>query len=384
MNQAADIYIIILLVFGLIYTAVIFAYTVGWYKLKDFRGPSAKLPDIKASIIVPVRNEEENIGYLLQDLYKQDLPESTFEVIIADDDSTDSTVKIVEEFKNKHTGFQLKLLKMTDDDESFAFKKRAIAEAIRNSSGELIITTDGDCRMGNQWLKTLLSFYDQEKPKMIIGPVVFHHEKTWFENLQTFEFLSLIAITAGAIRIGKPVMCNGANLLYEKKAYEDTGGFGQNAFASGDDVFLLLKFKKIFGGKSVRFLKNQDSIVYTEAKKTPGDFFQQRTRWASKNRGYDVKILLVSFTVFMVNFLLLAGFVLSLMNSALWMIFLGSVLIKILIDVPILAGITNFASKKNLYLYVIPLVILYPVYIVMVGSMGIVGNYHWKGRKIKK
>ena len=74
---------------------------------------------------------------------------------------------------------------------------------------------------------------------MIVGPVSFHQEKSFFQKIQSLEFLSLIAMTAGAIKTGHPIMCNGANLAYEKQAFFDVGGFGIDRFSSGDDVFLL-------------------------------------------------------------------------------------------------------------------------------------------------
>ncbi len=58
------------------------------------------------SVIIPVRNEAKNILFLLQDLEKQTYLKTHFEVIIADDDSTDETLEIVQEFQ-KNTSINL-------------------------------------------------------------------------------------------------------------------------------------------------------------------------------------------------------------------------------------------------------------------------------------
>jgi cellulose synthase/poly-beta-1,6-N-acetylglucosamine synthase-like glycosyltransferase len=340
--------------------------------------------NINASIIVPARNEEDNIGLLLEDLAAQDVPTHAFEIIVADDNSSDNTVRIVEQFIKAHPDLDVRLNRVHNQNQVPTYKKHAITTAIADSKGDLIITTDADCRVDSGWLSGIMHFYQENQPKMIIAPVAFHHEQSLFEKMQSLEFLSLIAITGGAIRMGSPVMCNGANLAYEKKAFYETGGFDQDSFASGDDVFLLLKMKKKYGSRSIRFLKYFNSIVFTKAQKSLKSFYHQRTRWASKNKGYDLKILFVSFSVYMINLLLVAGFFHCLFHPGFWKPFLIATLLKAMIDIPILIGITTFVKQIKILLYGFPLIIFYPMYIVFIGAMGIVATYQWKGRKVTK
>jgi cellulose synthase/poly-beta-1,6-N-acetylglucosamine synthase-like glycosyltransferase len=216
-----------------------------------------------------------------------------------------------------------------------------------------------------------------------VGPVSFHHEASIFENMQTMEFLSLIAITGGAIQIGKPLMCNGANLAYEKSAYLQAGGFGDDKFSSGDDVFLMFKIIHLFGNNSVRFLKSYDAITFTEAKKSLKEFIHQRTRWASKNKGYNFKILFVSSSVYFFNLLMTIGMVVCPFHPDLFPYILLALVVKTMIELPILIGISKFVKRYRIFLYSIPMVFLYPVYIVVTGALGILGIYKWKGRTVK-
>ncbi|MCD4664439.1 MAG: glycosyltransferase [Bacteroidales bacterium] len=383
MNDIIFIFYLLLIFFGIVYFVIISIYTYGWFRLKTYN-PISKKHSTVVSIIIPARNEEANITNLLNDLINQDYPKELYEIIIVNDNSTDKTVEKVNEFISKNPDYKVSLINISEEKQFKAYKKKAINMAIENSIGDLIITTDADCRHSNKWIASFISFYESEKPKMIVGPVSFFNETTFFEKIQTLEFLSLIAITGGAIRTGRPIMCNGANLAYEKKAFYEVGGFGNDKFSSGDDVFLLLKIRKYFGNKSVRFLKNYSAIVFTEAKKSVRDFFHQRTRWASKNKGYDVSILFVSFTVYMVNLLLISGLVLCIFYPQLLNAVSLSFLIKLIIELPILIGIGNFARRSKMFLYSFPLIFLYPIYIILTGALGIVGNYHWKGRKLKK
>jgi cellulose synthase/poly-beta-1,6-N-acetylglucosamine synthase-like glycosyltransferase len=373
----------VLIFFGAIYGYLIVLYTIGWFRLKKYE-PGSIAGKTKVTIIVPSRNEEANILNILTDLSSQKYPHELVEIIVVDDNSTDNTAFIGEYFISQTPGKNIRVIKLTEDHLHGAFKKKAISHAIGISAGDLIVTTDADCRIGPMWLKTIVSFYETDKHRMIVSPVSFHNEQSYFERMQTLEFLSLIAITAGAIRMGKPIMCNGANLAYEKKSFFEAGGFGDDQFSSGDDVFLLLKMKKKFGNSSVGFLKNMQAMVFTEAKKTIPDFIQQRVRWASKNKGYDLKILMVSFTVYMVNLLVVGGLIYSMFDRSMLTVMTLAYLMILLIELPILIGIGNFVKRSRLLVYSFPLIVLYPLYIILTGALGIVAGYQWKGRKVKK
>lgn len=383
MPDFTEIYFYVLFFFGALYIALILFYTIGWFRLKTFSKKNTEFKT-RVSIIIPARNEQENILNLLKDLSNQVYPKKFYEVIVIDDNSTDSTHEKISEFVKHSKDDNFSLISISEESPDTAYKKKAINLAIEKSIGDLIITTDADCRMGMNWLSSFVTLYEIEKPKMIVGPVSFFNETTFFQKMQTLEFLSLIAITGGAIKAGRPIMCNGANLAYEKEAFNEVGGFGSDSFASGDDVFLLLRMKKRFGNKSVRFLKNNKAIVYTEALKSIIDFFHQRTRWASKNKVYDVKILFVSFTVYMANLISFAGLILSLFIPEMLKPVMLAFVIKLLVELPILIGIGNFVKRGRMFLYSFPLIFIYPLYIILVGALGILGNYQWKGRKVKQ
>lgn len=382
MNNLILLYFILLIIFGSFYFLIISTFSTGWFSLRQFRKISHE-PKTRVSILVPARNEESVIEKLLSKLCLQDYPDHLYEIIVIDDHSTDHTARLVNQFISGHRGFSIKLLRMKGETQTKAYKKKAIRTAIGQSSGNLIITTDADCLPGINWLKTIVSLYESKQPKIIVGPVSFYREKSFFQKIQSLEFLSLIAMTAGAIKTGHPIMCNGANLAYEKQAFFDVGGFGIDKFSSGDDVFLLQRIRKHFGSNSVWFLKNKDAFVYTEALGTLREFFNQRIRWASKNKAYDLNILVISFTVYMMNLLLLAAVALSIFHPAFWKTTAYIFTIKYIIDLPVLIGIVSFAKKMKLFIYSIPLIAIYPIYIILAGALGIVSSYSWKGRKLK-
>ncbi|RLC26118.1 MAG: hypothetical protein DRH21_03035, partial [Deltaproteobacteria bacterium] len=87
--------------------------------------------------------------------------------------------------------------------------------------------------------------------------------------------------------------------------------------------------------------------------------------------------------VYITNLLLILGIILALFIPAIFKTIVISMIIKMLIDLPILFGITKFVNQRKMMFYAFPLIILYPIYVIITGALGIVGNYQWKGRNIK-
>jgi len=207
------------------------------------------------TVIIPVRNEAENILHLLLDLEKQTYSRHNYEVIVADDDSTDDTLKIVQEFQ-KNTNINLIINQLPPKTNNTSPKKRAIDSSINLASGQLIITTDGDCRVGEKWLESIANFQTKTGAYLVSCPVTFfeaqRHKDSkaqkstilfpnidlFFTNIQIIEFASLIGSGACAMFVQKPNMCNGANLTYLKSVFYEVNGFaGNEDLASGDDEF---------------------------------------------------------------------------------------------------------------------------------------------------
>ncbi|MEP7167859.1 MAG: glycosyltransferase, partial [Bacteroidota bacterium] len=188
-----------------IYCLLIIIYSISWERIKNF----SPLKENKTfvSIVVAARNEENNIVKCLEHLSKQNYPQHLFEIIIANDFSEDTTQQIVESFIIANKKASIKLINLSEiNKEKKGSKKIAIAEGVKKSKGELIITTDADCTMNINWLKTIADYYETYHPYMICGPVVFS-ENNLFDKIQSLEFMSLIGIGASAIQSRYPLMC---------------------------------------------------------------------------------------------------------------------------------------------------------------------------------
>ena len=284
------------------YTVFIVAAIFGWLRLPEVKLPPNYSPKTRISVLTAVRNEAENIRHLLLALEAQDYPKELLQVIVIDDHSEDNTAQIVADFISG-TKLNLRLLKL--ENGRGKGKKSAIAFGLENASGELIVQTDGDCRVQPAWLELLEYTYVSQGAKFISGPVCLTAGNSLFEKLQVVEFASLIGSGAASMGLGKPNMCNGANLAYEKAAFFAVNGYsGNEKIPSGDDEFLMHKIQAKFPGR-VKFLKAKEAIVYTPATKTMQHFIAQRVRWASKWKHYkNVPAQVLALLVFGVNFII--------------------------------------------------------------------------------
>ena len=361
----------IIAVLFITYAILIIYYWQSWKSIPIFQ-PVPATPSTIISIIIPARNEEENIESLLQSIANQIYPKELFEVIVVDDNSTDSTASIAQQFSF------VKLVSLKEDSLN-SYKKKAIEIGITAATGELVVTTDADCIVSPGWLSVIESFYNQTRSVFIVAPVRLTPSPSpdgegskLLSAFQQLDFMVLQGITGASVYKQVHSMCNGANLAYERKAFHTVDGFaGIDHIASGDDMLLMYKIHKSFPGR-IQYLKSKDVIVSTQPVKTMKAFFNQRIRWASKADKYDDKrIFPVLLLVYLLNLSFLVLLVAGWWNVCYWWGFLILLAGKTLIELPFIFSVASFFNKKQLVKYFVllqPLHILYTIIAVWLGK----------------
>lgn len=373
-----SVMIILYITIGLlvIYSILIMFYRAGWNELAEF-SPRDQQASTKLSVVIPARNEEDNIERLLQSLAAQTYPTNLFEVILVDDHSTDNTVAIAKKFEF------VKIIRLQFDNIN-SYKKKAIETGIAAAGGELIVTTDADCVVPENWLITIATLKEETKALFIAAPVVIENDASVVQTFQALDFMVLQGITAASVQKRIHNMCNGANLAYERKIFYDVNGFtGIDHIASGDDMLLMQKIsQRVPAG--VAYLLSKDAIVITRAAKTWKEFFRQRIRWASKATNYnDIKIFGALFLVYFFNCSLLALFIACFWNAKLWLGFAAVLLAKIVIELIFIYPVAKFYHKQDLLKWFPLFQPLHIIYTIIAGWLGTFGSVEWKGRKVK-
>ncbi len=235
-------------------------------------------PQHSFTIIIPFRNEQANLTQLIEHLNRLKYNRENFEVIFINDQSTDRSVSILSQTEKNFASHLLHSPARTSSP-----KKEALRLGIENARFPYIITLDADAFPSVHWLTAYNDFLiENPETKMIIGPVLVTASPTPLEILQQTEMYYLQGLTAVGAHLNRPFLANGANLMFEKSAFEQTQAFASHMnYAGGDDIFLVQSFSKSFPGR-IKYLKSPDAIVSTQAHASFRDMINQHLRWAKK------------------------------------------------------------------------------------------------------
>jgi biofilm PGA synthesis N-glycosyltransferase PgaC len=367
---------IIMSVIIIAYVLLIIAFWLGWEKSQPCRELSEEPPSV--SIIIAVRNEEENIVSLLTDISQQAYPLQLLEVVIVDDHSTDATVRRIQEFSSE-AAFSIVLDNLRVEEG----KKAAINKAVALSKNEIILTTDGDCRADTGWISSMTSCFGNADIQLVSGPVRMPAHDSFWQRIQSIEFSSLISAGAATLTLGWPTMANADNLAYRKAALEKVNlQEGQNT-SSGDDIFLLHEIGRIYNN-GVVFCRDQKAIIDTESASVISLFFNQRKRWAGKWQFYyDMPTILLAVFVFFVNLAVLSLPLLVFFNRISLLLAANLFVVKFVFEYLFLKEVQKFFNSKILLHEFIILDIIYPAYVTLVALAGLGGTYIWKDRKTR-
>ncbi len=116
-----------------------FCYRDPYVKVHNNQIPQHQLPLV--SIVVPVKNEEDNIKYNVLSCLNQTYDKK--EIIVIDDGSTDKTGKILDELKQEYQNSNLNIVHL----ENSVGKKKAIEVASKIAMGQIYAFMDSDCNM---------------------------------------------------------------------------------------------------------------------------------------------------------------------------------------------------------------------------------------------
>ena len=333
------------------------------------------------SIVIPFRNEAQHLPDLLNSLTQLNYSKELFEIIFVDDASSDESVRVINRWRMENPWVHLTILDNVRISKSP--KKDAITRAVMIAKHPWILTTDADCMVRPGWLATYDSFIQKnENTEMIAGAVNFPTKGFLLSHFQQMDMLSLQGATIGSFGLGEAFMCNGANFAYNRKFFQELGGFnGNNHIASGDDVFLLQK-AIAKSPEKVQYLKNQQAIVTTKPEKSWAKLFKQRVRWASKATAYQSDFSKgLAVMVFLANFTLLLGLAFVLCGWMNWQFLAALFAAKFVVDV-ILMFLANRFLRMCMYSVIVSSLI-YPVFSTLVALYSVIGGFEWKRENIR-
>jgi 1,2-diacylglycerol 3-beta-glucosyltransferase len=241
------------------------------------RKNSSPLHRPPVSIIIPFRNEERQLGTLLDSLKKLRY-KAPIEIVFIDDGSDDDSKNIVDQYANNPTHTVQLLSNRFDPSRQLTSKQQALEAGITAASYEVIALTDADMALSPEWLDRLVGALD-DTTALVFGHTIITPSGKLFPLLQSLqlEFLFSIAVLFHDLHI--PGSCMGNNLLIRKSAYLSCGGQTAIGYSIAEDQALLHRFRRC--GHSIGTVSPFHPTAMTPPQTTIDGFIQQISRWAS-------------------------------------------------------------------------------------------------------
>jgi poly-beta-1,6-N-acetyl-D-glucosamine synthase len=238
-------------------------------------------------LIVPAHDEAATLPATLATLRRLDYP-GTLRVIVVDDRSTDATAALVEAAARADP--RLRLVRVRAASRRWAPKVYAVWQGIRAGQGELIMTTDADCRLPPGWVRAMSAPFVDPQVALVLGTVTTRapgEARGFRERVEAIDWLSLMLTARSLARLGWTFASSANAQAYRRSAFDRAGGFGLAARApSGDEDLLAQRLGRLPGARTV-FVDDPAAHVVTRSMPSWGALLRQRQRWVTRYQHVD-------------------------------------------------------------------------------------------------
>lgn len=177
----------------------------------------------RISVIICSYNRAAYIVDAVQSLFHQTLAKSEFEVLVVDNNSTDNTASLINDFIKEHPELNLRYFNESQQGASFARNKGA-----EKAVGRLLCFMDDDAIAEKNYLQKIVSFFDQYPQATALGgriiPRYIPHKPSWMSYhvsslVGNFDYSSTLCV----FKPGKYPL--ESNMIVKRDAFQTIGGF---------------------------------------------------------------------------------------------------------------------------------------------------------------
>jgi glycosyltransferase involved in cell wall biosynthesis len=306
-------------------------------KLANYKEPQKEASqEYPVSVIICAKNEAENLVKNLPGILVQDY-KTTHEIMIVNDNSTDESKYILEEFQR--TFKNLTVIALKQEAKGIPGKKFPLSMGIKSCKHEIVLLTDADCIPASEhWLQKMQNGY-RNGIEIVLGYGAYKKHPGFLNKLIRFETFHTALQYFSYALAGKPYMGVGRNLSYRKEAFLRNKGFSTiNHIPSGDDdLFINMITTKI----NTAIVIDKDAHTLSEPHKTWREWTQQKNRHYTTAKYYKPahKFLLSLYSLAHTLIYPLAVLTAIFFN---WYIAVGIFVLRLLVE----AIVWNKAMKK--------------------------------------
>ena len=332
------------------------------------------------SVIITVHNEEENLEKCLECLVNQDYSTSNFEVILANDRSTDSTPSIIGRYCQKFKNFKSVEVGI---NETAIPKKTALIRALEIARGDIILSTDGDCMQSPGWISSINNCFSPNVI-MVIGHVGYFRPENVWQGIDALDYLTHRALGAAFLGVKSVYTCTAANMAYRREIFDEhKDEFKGLKIRPAEDNFILHCARN--SGKEIAVSTDPLSIIETQGARSFAHFLNQRFRWAAYGANITTRGVKLFFIPTLLFYLMIwVSLITAIFSPAMFRVIGVVMLSKMIIDFILIARYTQLYKIQHMLKYFVPLSIIHPVLALLAAIKGNLFPFTWKNKRYTK
>lgn len=326
------------------------------------------------SVIICARNEAHNLLKYLKEILEQKYTQ--FEVIVVDDNSTDNTKTVIENYQKDYNN--LKYVFLAAEEKKLLGKRSALLKGIEHANYEWLVFTDADCRpVSLGWLRYITRPLFEGK-EISIGFSTYKNEFGLLNALIRYETFYTAMQYFSLASIGLPYMAVGRNMAYTKTLfYKSKQFFQEQNTLSGDDDLLI---NELATTKNFGLVWNYNAKIISVPNKTYTAWFQQKMRHYTAGFQYKIKhkvILGILYSSSLISSILLVT--LFALNKKIEVLFL-ILLLKLFIQLVVSFKLLNKFKETGLLVWMLVLDFFFPMILITLATASIFykQNIAWK------
>ncbi len=228
------------------------------------------------SVVIPARNEEKNIARCLDSLARNNYS-GRCEIIVINDRSDDSTASILEEYCGRMANLRVVTVTEDSDRKNLRGKPGALQAGIDQAEGEIILMTDADCVVPEQWIEYMVKPYSDGRTGLVAAYSITGTGRI-FDKFQAIYWIYLHVMGSAGFGLKMPLGCIGNNLSVRTDVFRQLGGYSRIKFSVTEDLSLLLAVTAL--GRKVHYLSFPQTTVETIPSRNIRAFLSQLHRWS--------------------------------------------------------------------------------------------------------
>lgn len=325
--------------------------------------------NIFISILIPVRNEEKNIGNLLNSISQQSY--DNYEVIVLDDNSEDQSTKIVQEYSSKNS--KVKLVNGKSIPSNWLGKNWACYQLSKYANGEYLLFVDADVTLNKHAVSNAI--YEMQKHKLSLYSVFPTQKLASFGEWLVVPLMNWLLLNFLPLKFVNSkksenlAAANGQFSMMNKEIYEQIGTHEAVKNEVVEDMQFVRLFKR--DGYKVRTSLGEDAV-----------FCKMYNSFSDSVNGF-VKNFYKGFNVGKTTFIILLLILFFMFTAPLLLYFFNDIFMLIVLMIFFERIFISIMSKQNWFLNLI----LHPfqmIIMLLIGLKSVSSKYYnWKERIVE-